>query len=37
MKRAGLPPEEIEAFRREAVAGKYNDLLQAVMRWVAVA
>jgi len=34
MKRAGLPPEEIEAFRREATAGDYDALLQCVLRWV---
>ena len=36
MKRAGIPPEEIEAFRREAGAGDYDQLLQAVRRWVQV-
>ena len=30
MRRAGLPPEEIEAFRREATAGDYDALLQTV-------
>ena len=34
MHRAGLPPEEVAAFRQEATAGDYNDLLAAVMRWV---
>jgi len=36
MKQAGLPPEEIEAFRQEATAGSYDLLLQTVMRWVDV-
>jgi hypothetical protein len=36
MKRAGLPPEEIEAFRAEATAGDYNALLATVLQWVDV-
>ena len=36
MRRAGLPPGEIAAFRDEATAGSYDDLLAAVMRWVDV-
>ena len=36
MRRAGLPPEEVAAFRDEATAGDYDDLLAAVMRWVDV-
>lgn len=34
MKRAGIPPEKIEAFRAEATAGDYDALLQCVLRWV---
>ena len=29
----GLPPEEIESFRKEAMSGDYEHLLQTVMRW----
>jgi len=36
MKRAGIPPEEIEAFRAEATAGSCSDLLAAVTRSVDV-
>jgi len=36
MKTAGLPPEEIEAFRAEATAGNYDALLVTVIRWVDV-
>lgn len=36
MRRAGLPPEELAAFRDEATAGDYDDLLAAVLRWVDV-
>jgi hypothetical protein len=36
MRRAGLPPEEVVAFREEAATGDYDDLLAAVMRWVDV-
>jgi hypothetical protein len=30
---ADLPKEEIDAFREEATAGDYNQLLQTAMRW----
>jgi hypothetical protein len=30
---AGLPKEEIDAFREEATAGDYNHLLQTAMPW----
>ena len=36
MRRAGLPPEEVAAFRDEATAGDYDQLLATVMRWVEV-
>jgi hypothetical protein len=36
MRRAGLPPEEVPAFRDEATAGDYDDLLATVLRWVDV-
>ena len=29
-----IPREEIEAFRREAMSGDYDNLLRTVMRWV---
>src|SRR3972149_6970373 len=32
-RRAGLPQEELEAFREEAIAGDYDQLLQTCMRW----
>ena len=32
-KKAGLPKEEIDAFREEATSGDYDHLLQTAMRW----
>ena len=32
-RKAGLPQEEIDAFREEATVGDYNHLLQTAMRW----
>ncbi len=32
-KDAGLPPEELDAFYKEATSGNYDHLLQIVMRW----
>lgn len=34
MRAAGLPDEEVEAFRTEATAGDYDALLATVVRWV---
>ncbi len=34
--RAGVPREEIEKFREEAMSGDYNDLLATCIRWVEV-
>lgn len=36
-RKAGLPQEEIDAFRAEATAGDYNHLLQTAMRWFDIA
>lgn len=36
MRRAGLPPAEIEAFRTEAMSGDYDHLLGTAMKWVDV-
>lgn len=36
MKRAGVEPEEIEAFADEATDGDYDHLLGTVMKWVEV-
>lgn len=36
IRRAGLPPEEVAAFRDETTEGDYDGLLRAVMRWVDV-
>jgi hypothetical protein len=32
-RRAGVPAGEIAAFQSEAMAGDYDELLQACMRW----
>jgi hypothetical protein len=34
MKRAGLPPSEIEKFQTEATSGNYDNLIVTVLRWV---
>jgi len=36
MHRAGIGAEDIAAFRAEATAGDYDQLLRAAMRWVDV-
>jgi len=36
MRRAGIPTEERDAYRNEAMAGDYDQLLQTTMRWVKV-
>ncbi len=36
MRRAGVPPTEIEAFRVEAMSGDYDNLLATAMKWVDV-
>ena len=35
MRNAGLPTEEVEQFRTEAMSGDYDNLLRTVMLWVA--
>lgn len=37
LRRAGVPPEEIERFREEAMSGDYDTVLQTAMKWVEVA
>lgn len=34
LRRAGVEPDEVQRFVREATAGDYEDLLATVMRWV---
>ena len=36
MKRAGVALERIEEFKKEAMSGDYDHLLQTVMEWVEV-
>jgi len=36
LRRAGVPPEAIEVFTKEATSGDYDNLLQTVMQWVEV-
>ena len=36
LRRAGVPNEEIEAFRREAMSGDYDNVLATCLRWVEV-
>ena len=36
LKRAGVSPEEVKEFQKEALSGTYDHLLQACMRWVDV-
>jgi hypothetical protein len=36
MKKHGLPTSEVDAYRKEAMSGNYNDLLTVTMNWVAV-
>ena len=36
MRKADVKPEEIAAFREEAMAGNYDHLLATCMRWVDV-
>ena len=35
-KRAGLPQEEIDKFKEEAMSGDYNDLLYTCMDWFVI-
>jgi hypothetical protein len=37
LKRAKIPPEEIDQFREEAMSGDYDHLLQTCMKWAHVA
>jgi hypothetical protein len=36
MKRGGISKEEVDAFRKEAMSGDYDHLLQTCMKWVDV-
>ncbi len=36
MRRAGLAASEIDAFRKEAMSGDYDRVLQTCMKWVKV-
>lgn len=36
LKRAGVAPDEIKEFQREATSGDYDNLLLTTMRWVDV-
>jgi len=36
LRKAGAEPDELEAFRKEAMSGDYNALLATCMRWVEV-
>lgn len=34
MRQAMVPQEEIEAFRKQAMSGDYDNVLQTIMEWV---
>lgn len=36
MRRAGVPKDKIDEFRREATSGNYDHLLATCMKWVEV-
>lgn len=36
LRRASVPPDEVAAFREEAMSGDYDALLRTCMRWVTV-
>lgn len=36
LRRAGVPIEEIAQYRKESMAGDYDNLLATAMRWVSV-
>lgn len=36
MRKADVPTEEMDAFRAQAMAGDYDNLLRTVMEWVEV-
>lgn len=36
LRRAGVPGEEINEFRREALSGDYDNVLATALRWVEV-
>lgn len=36
LRRAGVPPEQIEEYRKEATSGDYDNLLRVTMAWVDV-
>lgn len=37
LRRAGVDNDEIEAFRKEAMSGDYDNVLRTAMRWVETA
>lgn len=37
LRRAGVPTDEVDEFRREAMSGDYDNVLRTAMRWVEVA
>ena len=36
LRKARVPSADIDAFRKEAMSGDYDNVLQTVMRWVSV-
>jgi len=34
LRRGGVSNDEVDQFKREAMSGDYNNLLQTVMKWV---
>jgi hypothetical protein len=36
LRRAGVPPEEIEQYRSESMSGDYDHVVQTAMAWVEV-
>jgi len=36
LRRAGVPKDEIDAFRTEAMSGDYDNVIQTAMKWVNV-
>lgn len=36
LRKAGVAPDEVEAFRTEATSGDYDNVIQTIMRWVTV-
>lgn len=36
LRRANVPPEEIDVYRAESTAGDYDNLIRTALRWVTV-